>query len=432
MTDPVLTVTPADALIDVPRRISVSGAPPGAAVAITAQTLRDGRPWSARVEVEADPQGRVDLTRTAPAGGSYAGISAMGLIWAQRGRAGEGRNPPVFNIDTGAPLVTEITASVAGGTAVATMTQRLMAEGVTRQPVRERGLVGTLYRPAADPHAPAILILNGSGGGINEPRAALWASRGYNAFALGYFGAPGLPSHISNTPLEYFAAGLDWLREAVRPRRDFVAVSGQSRGGELALLLGATFPERVSAVIGYVPSAFVHGGQAAADPAIGRDGPAWLRDGRPLPHVWQDNRTASWARYDAGDAGWTHTDAMLTALGDPLATLRARIPVERISGPVMLLSGGEDGSWPSAIYSLIVSASLAACRHPHPVRWENYPQAGHSILFPFVPTTELGGPHPVSNRPSIVGGSAGANAVANEQSWQAVQQFMQAATGLNG
>lgn len=432
VTDPVLTVTPADALIDVPRRISLSGVPPGATVAITAQTLRDGRPWSARVEVEADPQGRVDLTRAAPAGGSYAGVSAMGLIWAQRGPAGEGRNPPVFNDDTGAPLVTEIRASVAGGTAVATMTQRLMAEGVTRQPVRERGLVGTLYRPAADPHAPAILILNGSGGGINEPRAALWASRGYNAFALGYFGAPGLPSHISNTPLEYFAKGFDWLREAVRPRRDFVAVSGQSRGGELALLLGATFPERVSAVIGYVPSAFVHGGQAAADPAIGRDGPAWLRDRRPLPHVWQDNRTASWARYDAGDPGWTHTDAMLTALGDPLAALRARIPVERISGPVMLLSGGEDGSWPSAIYSLIVSASLAACHHPHPVRWENYPQAGHSILFPFVPTTELGGPHPVSNRPSIVGGSAGANAAANEQSWQAVQQFMQAATGPNG
>ena len=32
---------------------------------------------------------------------------------------------------------------------------------------------------------------------------------------------------------------------------------------------------------------------------------------------------------------------MLTALGDPAAMARARIPVERIAGPVLLLSGGE-------------------------------------------------------------------------------------------
>ena len=80
-------------------------------------------------------------------------------------------------------------------------TQRLAAEGVTRQDVREHGLVGTLYLPpgAAPGSHPAVLILNGSGGGINEPRAALYASRGYAAFALAYFKAPGLSDYISNT-----------------------------------------------------------------------------------------------------------------------------------------------------------------------------------------------------------------------------------------
>lgn len=423
-----LTIDPADALIDVTRRITVSGAESGAAITLVAETIRAGRPWSSQAVFEADASGTVDLTRDAPVTGSYTGVSPMGPIWSQTPDQMSDQPPDLFNKDMAEPLITTFRATAASAQASAEMCQRLMAEGVTRQAVDSDGMVGAVYRPKSDPHASAIVILNGSGGGVNEPRAALWASRGYNAFALGYFGAPGLPRYISNTHLEYFAQGIDWLRQTVQPRGDFVAVSGQSRGGELALLLGATFPERVSAVIGYVPSAFMHGGQAASDPAIGRDGPCWLLDGKPLTHIWQDNRTASWQRFDDREPGWRHTDAMLTALGDPQATARARIPVERISGPVMLLSGGKDGSWPSDLYSLMVSMSLAAASHPHPVRWENFPDAGHSILFPHVPTTGLRGPHPVSNAPSIVGGDAFANAVANAKSWEAVLDWMQAAT----
>lgn len=115
------------------------------------------------------------------------------------------------------------------------------------------------------------MILNGSGGGINEPRAALYASHGYLAFALAYFKAPSLSDYISNTPLEYFKQGLDWLRREYQPYKDFVALNGQSRGGELVLLLASLFPEDVSAVVAYVPSALVHSGQNAADHALGEE-----------------------------------------------------------------------------------------------------------------------------------------------------------------
>ncbi|MCP5899189.1 hypothetical protein NL320_27525, partial [Klebsiella pneumoniae] len=77
-----------------------------------------------------------------------------------------------------------------------------------------------------------------------------------------------------------------WMHRELAPADGFIALSGQSRGGELVLLLGSLFPRSVAAVIGYVPSALVHGGQAAADPAVGRDGPAWLYRGQPLVHVW--------------------------------------------------------------------------------------------------------------------------------------------------
>ncbi|MGX1740015.1 acyl-CoA thioester hydrolase/BAAT C-terminal domain-containing protein [Bosea sp. NPDC055353] len=422
-------ISPVLALIDVPRRIVLTGLPTGVEVTIAAETPRDGHLWRAEAVFAAKADGSVDLERDAPLRGDYEGAAGMGLTWAQTG------NGELFPADLSRPLETTLIAKI-GGETVATgcFSQTLMADGVTRHPLAEDGLVGTLFLPSgAGPH-PAIMILNGSGGGINEPRAALWASRGVAALALGYFGAPGLPKYISNTPLEYFARGLDWLRARVRPKNDFVAVAGQSRGGELALLLGATFPDKVSAVLGYVPSAFVHGGQAAADPAadLGRDGPCWTLNGKPLDHQWQDNATASWKPYDEATDMRRNADAMRTALAHPVAMARARIPVERIAGPVLLISGGDDGAWPSDLYSLIVQASLLAAGHPHEVIWKNWPAAGHSILFPHTPATRIAHRHPVRGIATTMGGTPAANAEANAGAWEAALAFVRRHGGQAG
>lgn len=425
-----ISVEPAVALVDVERRIIISGAKPHSDVSLSTTTDRAGHLWKSEARFQADAQGVVDLSRDAPLSGSYADVSPMGLIWSQT--HDEQGMLPLFHHDLSHALETNICAVSGDETADATLTQQLMAEGVTREEVRVNGLVGTLYRAAGDAPAPAVMIMNGSGGGVNEPRAALYASRGYHAFALGYFGAQGLPKYISNTSLEYFEKGIDWLRETVKPKDDFVALSGQSRGGELVLLLGATYPQKVSAVIGYVPSAFVHGGQAAADPQHGRDGPCWLHQGQPLTHIWDNNRFASWKPYDEGAEPRRNSAAMRTALADPQAMQRARIPVEKIAGPVMLVSGGDDGAWPSDYYSLLVQSSLLAADHDHAVEWYNHPEAGHSILFPFVPATQIVHAHPVNGHLTTMGGDPAANAQANAQSWQAVTEFLQAATKAAG
>ncbi|WP_343620674.1 CMD domain protein [Ralstonia sp.] len=433
-----LSVTPADDLIDVSRGIVVTGLVPGAQVGIVAQTRRgNGVLWHSRAAFVADAQGTVDLTRDAPVSGDYTGVSAMGIIWSQRPEDGTARE--VFPLPATEPLTTTLTATANGESVHASFVQRLAAPGVTRHDVRapdnEEGLVGTLYLP--DPYAhpgprPAVLILNGSGGGTNEPRAALYASHGYAAFALAYFKAPGLSDYISNTPLEYFERALAWLRKRVAPLHDFVAVSGQSRGGELALLLGATFPEAVSAVIGYVPGAVVHSGQNAADPAVGREGPTWLYRGQPLPHLWEGNRTASWAPFDEGPAPHRHERAIRTALQDADAVARARIRIERARGPVLLLSATDDGSWPSSDYSRMVTDKLAEVRHPYPVQHFDYEGAGHAIVFPYVPTTQLVYAHPVSGRISTGGGEPRANARADAQSWAAVRRFLASAVAARG
>ncbi len=419
-------IHPETGLIDVERRIVISGAKPHEKITVSSKTLRDGNEWVASADFTADAKGTLDLSRNAPQSGDYQAVSSMGLIWSQNHN--KGGMLPLFNNDFSEALITNIEAKTSEHTAQAQFTQSLMAEGVTREEVRENGLVGVLYRAAGNQAAPTIMIMNGSGGGINEPRAALYASHGFHALALGYFGAEGLPKYISNTPLEYFSQGLDWLRDNVKIKNDFIAVSGQSRGGELVLLLGATYPDKVSAVIGYVPSAFVHSGQAAADPDFGRDGPSWLKDGKPLTHIWENNRFASWAPYDEGEEPRRNSLAMRTALADPVALAKARIPVEKIKGPVMLVSSGDDGAWPSDYYSLLVQSSLLAAHHPYAVEWYNHPQAGHSILFPYVPATQIAHAHPVNGNLTTMGGSPQYNAEANEASWAHVLAFLRDAT----
>lgn len=424
-----LHISPAEALIDVPRQIQVQGLRPGEAITLQSRTVRGpGVAWVATARYLADAAGQLDLGRDAPLpGSSYEGVDPMGLIWAQAPEQ-PGASREVFGTEPGAALHTRITLLREGQPALeASLVQQLAAPGVQRREIREQGLVGSLWTPAGPGPHPAVLVLNGSGGGINEARGALYASRGYTALALGYFKAPGLSDYISNTPLEYFETALHWMHRTLQPDQGFVALSGQSRGGELVLLLGSMFPDLVSAVIGYVPSAVVNCAQNACDPALGREGWAWLYQGRPIPHVWENNRHASWAPWDEGPEPRRHTNALLTSLRDAEAVERARIRVERIRGPVLLLTAGDDGSWPSSVYGRMVAEHLTQAGHPWPVQQLDWPGAGHSVLFPTVPTTQLVYAHPVSGRLSTTGGSPAANAQADQASWAGVLAFLQQA-----
>jgi dienelactone hydrolase len=430
VSTPVFSIDPVDGLLDEPRRIVITGLSPDELVAISARTPRArGVVWMSQATFMADPHGVIDLTRDAPVGGDYAEISALGLIWSQQ--PVDSKSQELFADDVMEPLQTTLTAETAHGIqAEAKLYQRFAAAGVERREIREGGLVGTLFTPAGQGPHPVVVVLNGSGGGINEPRGALLASRGYQAFALGYFKAPGLSPFITETPLEYLETGLRWARRELQPKDGFVAVSGQSRGGELALLLGATFPDLVSAVIAFVPGAMVHGAQGAGDPARGGwQGATWTRGGVPLPHLWQDNSAVNWHPW-AGDAPPSrHHSVFFEGLKDTRLAARARIPVENIAGPVLLISGRDDRAWPSSLYSRMVVSTLRRHDHPHLVRHLDFDNAGHAINLPIVPSTQLSREHPVSKVPYTNGGTPSGNARADNGSWRGVLAFLDEISG---
>jgi len=104
-----LSITPGDALIDVPRRIALDGLAPGEQVEIASCTLRGaGVAWRAAARFVADAEGTVDLWRDAPVAGSYQGVSAMGLVWSQVPDTAGAREQ--FGAEPAAALRTDIQA----------------------------------------------------------------------------------------------------------------------------------------------------------------------------------------------------------------------------------------------------------------------------------------------------------------------------------
>lgn len=425
MSQPRIDVFPLDAAVDVPRGIVLTGFAPGPVTLTATLAHPDGSTWQSTAEFLVGDEGSVDLDAQAPRQGDWDRPEAMATVWAMRRQA----LPVDLNLsEETQPLTVTLTArSDSGEQAQAAFIQRFIVDGVTRREIAEQQIVGTLFSPASRGPHPAIIVMNGSGGGIPRQRAALYAAKGYQALALGYFKAPGLPDTIGDMPLEYFARALDWVHRELRPAEGFVAMTGQSRGGELSLLLASRFPEQISAVIAYVPSSVIHGTLRAGFAGQAPDSPVWTWQGKPLPNVWQNNPDVDWSAFDQRPEDGSpvrQEPAFHTPMRNAAAVAAARIPVEQIRGPVMLISGTDDGFWPSAWYSEQIAQTLREHRHPWPVEHVRCEGAGHAIGVPNLPATLIAKPHPVGKVVLSGGGTPAANAMANRNSWARAQEFL--------
>jgi dienelactone hydrolase len=380
--------------LDEPFTITISALKPMQPVTIRADG-ENGR-WHSSVALQADQTGRVKVP------------DPMMLVWSAKGDRRPGRAPTaadpwIFSAEVdGLPVATD------------TVWRRAVAPNVRVVRVRENGLVGDLYYPAGAERHPAVIVLGGSQGGIPGPlaHAGGLASHGYVVFALGYFNAEGLPPFLKNIPLEYFGNAIERLKtdSLVDARR--IGVLGTSRGGELALLLGATYPS-LRAVVANVPSNVVW-------PGLSDDGqtPAWTFEGKPLASVP--------ALFGPADSLLSSRERFLKRMHDTRALRAAEIPVERINGPVLLFSAQDDQVWPSDIFAARVVERLKKKRFKHPVEHYSYADAGHLITRPYLPTTNIREitVHPVSHRKTMFGGTPEGQARANEDSWQKLLAFL--------
>ena len=366
---------------------------------------------------EVGSDGVIDTSLDAPLDGTYEGVDPDGLIWSMEPLAW--RPTTNYDIDYTLEVDGEPVASV-------TMVRHGMGYKLEIEDVTEGGLVGELFHYGEDDPRPAVLVLGGSEGGLDSValNAAWIATLGYAALGLAYFGEPGLPSELENIPLEYFEQALQWLDEHPAVSGSGVAVYGGSRGGELALLLGATFPE-ITAVIASAPSSIVVGSVTS------RDSAAWTLAGEPVEYIRfpADSDPVTETLPD-GRAGYRVSHIFLEAIDEATPeTLEAvTIPVEDAGGPILLVGGADDGLWPVCQLMEIALDRLVESGHQTTYGDESicFEDAGHLLGFPGWPTTESYAELPPTDPALVYGGTAAGTWRAQADGQEVIREFLAA------
>ena len=229
-------------------------------------------------------------------------------------------------------------------------------------------------------------------------RQAAWlASHGFAALALAYFRYEDLPAKLEGIPLEYFGRALIWMAQRPEIVGDRLGVLGTSRGGELALQLASMFPQ-IGAVAAYVPANLRYPACCGGDTRVPY---AWTWRGSPLPYL------------------------PLRFARDPQMMMEAAIEVEKTKGPVLLISGEDDGIWRSSAMADAVIARLKRAHFPYHFEHLKYPHAGHSAGKPGVAPAWHGRVrHPVSGREMVLGGSAEGDAQSSIDAMPKVIEFL--------
>lgn len=419
-----LIVEPRTALVDERVVIRLTGFVPGQLVTVRAKMSEiPGAIYEAEAyaSFRADLNGEVQLDRDAPLSGTYSGVDAMGLFWSMQASHVRYNGTRKLNELHFTPGSVEIvlTAEIEGETRVQDILHRRhISSDVASLDVTDNGLVGKYFYPQqrGTGAAPGIIVLGGGEGGLGSQLqyAALFASHGFPALALAYFRFEHLPEHLREIPLEYFSSAIHWLqaREEVAPDR--LGLFGRSKGAELALLLGSTYPE-IKAVIASSPSSTVCIGnfELGADDEY-RTYSSWSYRGSPVRYVnWT---TEQCAEADACLNNGRRIDSIHRAAWEQCDIVEeATIRVENISGPIMIITSSDDHWWPAELYGEHITERLRANHFSHRIEHLHYQDTGHMIRYPYVPTTQL----------TMNGGTAANNAHASEDSWRRVIRFLE-------
>jgi dienelactone hydrolase len=421
-------VSPNPALMDDRITIRMTGLPPNRNITIRAASRDQGGCWwrSSAVFV-ARRDGSIDLSAIAPVSGAYVGVDAMGLFWSMQPSRSARPIPAFFSVvDWFKPIVTEIEAGLDGQVLGTSQVIRYFASpGVRAELLRSNGVVGILYRPGDDRKHTAVILLGGSEGGFPTPQGAILASRGFVVLALAYFGTNGLLAAMQRIPIEYFGKAIHLMQLLPDVQGATISIIGSSRGAEAALIVGSTYPE----VNGVVAASASHVRWEGATAKMLPGGPAWTYEDKPLAYVPFHIGPAFAAHYLW--ASVTNSPLSLKSMFvDSLGRAEngdVQIPIERIRGPVLLGSGGDDRKWPSAMMSRRAMDRLRRNHHPYADAHVSYEGAGHWLPSDYLPTGGLQG-----RMADEIGGTPIGTATAQRQWWPRVLNFLAGVGSRNG
>jgi dienelactone hydrolase len=441
-------ISPNPAFVDEDVRVCVRGLAASALISIQAATEDDlGRRWSSQGRFRADSAGVIDVSAQKCLGGSYLSVAPMGLFWSMESAEASAAGNSSFAKNNSSPDRVDFEALLDGRViARASLVRNFLARGtVTRDlniPNEAEGLgaeaearneagagettVGRLFIPPGRGPHPVVIVLSGSGGGFDLDKAAVLSRHGFATLAVAYFGIAPLPTWLHRIPLEYFEAALTWLFAQPEIDSGRVGILGVSRGAELTLLLGSTFPQ-IRAIVAYAPSS-VAWAASGRDKSTGEIIPCWTWHGKPVPFAPLPLRGFMWRSafpVVALKRPVMFRNLFRAGLRNREAVERAAILVEKIHGPILLISCGDDHLWPAAEMSEAIVARVQSKGGAHAAEHLHFAHAGHMLRYPHLPVTarESRNKHLRGARFSF-GGASAADAAAQTQAWHRAIAFL--------
>ena len=385
--DLTILIKPAQALFGTPFSMTISGLKSGEHASIKAGSIDgEGTIWESQATFEADRNGAIDLSSQAPLSGDYSESDVMGLLWAMRPSNSRKKAQSYVGYSHGIKVQYALTDSE--GRSASAFLQRyyqMPDKGLVCVPLDANGCKGFLYYPEKGGPFPGVILVGGSSGGMSLTIARTLASNGFATLALAYFRYPELPGWLAEIPLEYFKGAIKWMKTRSAVRKTKLGLVGHSKGGECALLLASLYDE-FSAVVGLVPSAYVWKGVTPLAKS------SWTFSGKALPFISTietEEEVQQFIRGEASSIRKWYSDGLAAA--DPDLIEKAKILVEKIRAPLLLVSDRDDRTWPSSEFCETITQTLKEKNFGYEYRHICGEKAGHHVYWPdYIPGNDAG------------------------------------------
>lgn len=247
--------------------------------------------------------------------------------------------------------------------------------------VKTDGFYGELFRPDEDKYpGKALICFSGSDGGIEMTKllAAVFQSQGLTILALAYVGAEGLPERFVNVPIDFLEAAAKRLHDMGYEK---VGVWGISKGAELSLTAASLLPGLVNAAISVAPMSIVCQGFAKDKGIVFVPESSWSFHGKPLPYT-----PFKQEKFPMGHILWKSIqiqDVTMCDLYEPMIqhpNPEAVIRVEKITGPILLISSKMDNMWPSELASEKIMKRLQEHEFQYEYQHLSYDYGSHLFV----------------------------------------------------
>lgn len=248
--------------------------------------------------------------------------------------------------------------------------------------VKTDGFHGELFLPAENRYpGKALICFSGSDGKFELSRmlAGVFQSHGLTTLALAYVTEEGLPKQFSHIPIDLLEAAAERLHDMGYKK---VGLWGISKGAELALAAGSLLPGLVNAVVAVAPMNTVCQGFTRERGIAIVPGSSWSFHGKEVPYT-----AYGLEKFPLGHVLWKSVQARELTMCDLYLPLvrnpnpAAVIRVEKITGPVLLISSKMDTLWPSELAAKQVMKRLRDSRFPYFYEHLSYEYGGH-LFFP--------------------------------------------------